>query len=97
MSARTMRRALRGLHLFAGLGIFGYVYGTVPQHIAQVLFVPLLTFSGLGMWQLPRIRRARRFAAACSKRAFSRTTYNFSAPRRFRWRRRHFHRPPRHQ
>ncbi len=64
MSVRTVRRALRGLHLFAGLGIFGYVYGTVPQHMAQALFVPLLTFSGLAMWQLPRIRRARRGVVA---------------------------------
>jgi len=64
LSARSMRRALRGLHLFAALGIFGYVYGTVPQPIAQALFVPLLTFSGLAMWQLPRIRRTRRSQSA---------------------------------
>lgn len=57
MSPRTFRRLLRAVHLFAALGIFGYVYGTVSQPVAQLVFVPLLTLSGLAMWQLPRIWR----------------------------------------
>ncbi len=60
MSARTLRLSLRALHLFAALGIFGYTYGTVTQQMAQFLFVPMLTLSGLIMWQLPRIRRVLR-------------------------------------
>lgn len=60
MSPRHLQRSLRTLHLFAALGIFGYVYGTVPQHLAQLGFVPVLALSGLAMWQLPRIRRSLR-------------------------------------
>ncbi len=60
MSLHTLRRLLRALHLFAALGTFGYVYGTVTQHMARLIFVPILAFSGLLMWQLPRIRRSLR-------------------------------------
>jgi len=56
-SLRTWRRSLLVLHLFAAMGIFGHVYGTVSQPMAQLVFVPLLALSGIAMWQLARIRR----------------------------------------
>lgn len=57
MSLRGVRGLLLGVHLFAALGIFGYVYGTVPQDMARLGFVPLLTLTGLARWQQARVRR----------------------------------------
>lgn len=65
----TLRSALRAVHL-AGAGAVGtLVYA--PEHVAaplrpwmQVVGIPLLTATGVAMWQQARVRRAWRAAVA---------------------------------
>lgn len=65
MATRTQRAQLRVLHLVMAVPILGYFYGPLAgadwvEDVLRFLVLPAVTLSGLAMWQLPRIRAARR-------------------------------------
>jgi hypothetical protein len=71
MNAAVERRLIRWLHLILSIPIIGCIYGPVaeiPQAriFTQVIAVPLLTISGIWLWQGHRIKRgsAARFQVA---------------------------------
>lgn len=61
MNAAAERKLIRWLHLILSLPIIGYIYGPVaeiPQArmFTQIVAVPLLTVSGIWIWQGHRIK-----------------------------------------
>jgi hypothetical protein len=65
MTAARQRRLQRAMHLLAGVALFAYVYlpaGRGLEDSIRFLVFPLLTASGIAMWQAPRLRRALKAA-----------------------------------
>jgi len=60
MSPGEQRKAQRVAHLVAAVVLFAYLYAPVEplQDVVRFVVVPLLTATGIAMWQAPRIRRA---------------------------------------
>ena len=59
-SAARQRALQRAMHLGAALLVLSLVYAPGGDHIAGTLrwaALPLLTATGIAMWQAPRIRR----------------------------------------
>lgn len=62
MSAKRLRDLLRYTHLVVGIILGVYIYSPLfhePVFLVVMRFVviPLLTISGLWMWQMPLVRR----------------------------------------
>ena len=61
IAPRRMRSLERLVHLVTGLALVSYVYATPapdsPLTAGIRWLVPIVVFSGLAMWQWPRIRR----------------------------------------
>jgi len=65
MAALLQRGRLRVLHLLTAVPILAYFYGPLAgaewvENVLRFAVLPVLVLSGLAMWQLPRIRAARR-------------------------------------
>jgi thiosulfate reductase cytochrome b subunit len=60
MTAGQQRKVQRAVHLAAAALLLGYVYAPVDgqlQDVVRFIVFPLLTLTGIAMWQAPRIRR----------------------------------------
>lgn len=60
MSAGTQRKVQRIVHLSAAVALLAYVYAPLEaqlQDAVRIVVFPLLTLTGMAMWQAPRIRR----------------------------------------
>jgi hypothetical protein len=71
MSARTLRRAQRRVHLLAATVLFTYVYaplGAELQDVGRFGVFPVLGLSGIAMWQVARTRRVWRSLRAARHR-----------------------------
>ncbi|MGH2699926.1 MAG: hypothetical protein ACRDJL_12115, partial [Actinomycetota bacterium] len=68
ISPRRARILERIVHLVTGVVLVAYVYATPPPQSALTSGVrwllPLVVFSGVAMWQGPRVRRFMRRARA---------------------------------
>jgi hypothetical protein len=61
ITAATQRKMERVIHLAAGGALLVYVYAPVGESLEGVIrfmVLPILTLSGVAMWQMARIRRA---------------------------------------
>ena len=64
MTPKKLRDIQRAAHLIAAVIVLVYIYtplndNAVSGFMVKVMAVPILVGSGLLMWQMPRIRRAR--------------------------------------
>jgi thiosulfate reductase cytochrome b subunit len=60
MIAGQQRKVQRVVHLAAAVVLLAYVYAPVEaqlQDAVRFMVFPLLTLTGIAMWQAPRIRR----------------------------------------
>ena len=60
--ARRIRTAQRAVHLVSGVVLLAFVYatpasGSVLTDVMRWLVFPVLTATGVAMWQWPRLRR----------------------------------------
>jgi hypothetical protein len=65
MTAATMRKAERGVHLFWGLALVLYVSGLLPswgEPVVRWLVIPGIAASGFAMWFAAPLRRLGRRA-----------------------------------
>lgn len=68
-SRRPVRSIQRGVHLVASVLLLAYLYTPLGEDpvfslMLRIMVVPVLTVSGIVMWQWPRVRRRLRAAAA---------------------------------
>ena len=65
MSSKNIRLILRIAHIVEGALIVAYIYSaslqasSVYSGFIQFVIVPLVIFSGIAMWQLPRYNKWR--------------------------------------
>lgn len=65
MTAGQQRKVQRIVHLGAALVLLAYLYApleTQLQDAVRFIVFPLLAFTGIAMWQAPRIRRTLKAA-----------------------------------
>lgn len=63
MTAGAQRKAQRVVHLAGAAVLLAYVYAPLEaqlQDFVRFVVFPVLTLTGIAMWQAPRIRRALR-------------------------------------
>ena len=61
MTAGTQRKVQRAVHLLAAGVLLAYLYAPLEGQLQDVVrfgIFPLLTATGIAMWQAPRMRRA---------------------------------------
>jgi thiosulfate reductase cytochrome b subunit len=61
MTAGTQRKVQRVVHLLAAWVMLAYLYAPLERQLQDVVrfgIFPLLTATGIAMWQAPRMRRA---------------------------------------
>ena len=66
-----IRKAERAVHLLPALVLFAYVYtplGEPLENVVRFALFPVLTMSGMAMWQAARIRRAFRTLRAIRRK-----------------------------
>jgi hypothetical protein len=65
MTGRQIRTLTRGIHLIGGVLIAVYIYmpangqSEFYRGFVQFVILPLISISGLVLWQLPRINKLR--------------------------------------
>jgi hypothetical protein len=65
MIAGRQRKLERAMHLLTGAVLLGYFYLPTGQRLGDIvrfLVFPLLTATGMAMWQAPRLRRLMKAA-----------------------------------
>lgn len=69
MSSKQLRTFLRYAHIIEGVLIAIFIYSAAARDsqlytsLIQFVILPLITLSGLMMWQMPRINKWRRNAS----------------------------------
>jgi hypothetical protein len=63
LTASTVRKLERLVHLGAGGALLAYIYAPFGEPLGDAIrfaILPVLTMSGIAMWQAPRLRRILR-------------------------------------
>ena len=66
MSNKQIRNIIRAVHIIAGIAIMVFIYveparsSTTYQTVLQLITIPVIVVSGVGMWQQAAISKMRR-------------------------------------